>query len=158
MNEINFLIFQSYFKSYYFRYSHVFYRITTLEKYSQRQLCKWISKLVEVYVISTFLVLVGIFMFIFSEHKLSFYISIALWIALWLRYDVSDFSRDLTTEVSRGFLGGAPSFWFSTLPSFGAHELCECGHKTFLICHVTTWLMHHVTLWVGSPQPKSPTS
>ena len=39
---------------------------------SLRQLCKWISKLVTVYFISTFLILVGIFMFIFGEHKLSF--------------------------------------------------------------------------------------
>ena len=82
---------------------------------SQGQLCKWISKLVTVYFISTFLVLVGIFMFIFGEHKLSFYISIALWLR---RYDVFDFSRDLTIEVSRNFLGGTPSTWFSTLPSF----------------------------------------
>ena len=82
---------------------------------SLRQLCKWISKLVTVYFISTFLVLVGIFMFIFGEHKLFFYIAIALWLR---RYDVFGFSRDLTIEVSRNFLGGAPSTWFSTLPSF----------------------------------------
>ena len=121
---------------------------------SQRQLCKWISKLVTVYFISTFLVLVGIFMFIFGEHKLSFYISIAMW---WRRYDVFDFSCDLSIEVSRDFLSGALSSWFSTVPSFGVHKPCECRYKTFLICHVTTWLMHHVTLWVGSPHPKSPT-
>ena len=85
---------------------------------SLKQLCKWISKLVTVYFISTFLVLVGIFMFIFGKHKLSFYISIALRLS---RYDVFDFSRELTIEVSRDFLGGAPSSWFSTLSSFGAH-------------------------------------
>ena len=79
------------------------------------ELCKWISKLVTVYFISTFLVLVGIFMFIFGEHKLFFYIAIALWLR---RYDVFGFSRDLTIEVSRNFLGGAPSTWFSTLTSF----------------------------------------
>ena len=72
---------------------------------SLRQLCKSISKLVTVYFISTFLLLVGIFVFIFGEHKLSFYILIALWLR---RYDVSDFSRDLTIEVPRGILGGAP--------------------------------------------------
>ena len=33
MNEMNFLVFQkSYINSYYFRYSHVLYRITPLEK------------------------------------------------------------------------------------------------------------------------------
>ena len=42
---------------------------------SQRQLCKWVSKLVTIYFISTFLVLVGIFVFILGEHKLSFYIT-----------------------------------------------------------------------------------
>ena len=47
---------------------------------SQRQWCKWISKLATIYFISTFLVLVGIFVFIFGEHKLSFYISTALWL------------------------------------------------------------------------------
>ena len=41
---------------------------------SQRQLCKWVSKLVTIYFISTFLVLVGIFVVIPGEHKLSFYI------------------------------------------------------------------------------------
>ena len=40
-------------------------------------------------------------------------------------------------EVSREFLGGAPSSWFSNLPSFGGHEPCECGHKTFWF---VTWL------------------
>ena len=130
-------------------------RLPTLKPLdSQRQLCKWISKLVAVYFISIFLVLGGIFMFIFGEHKLSFYISIALWLR---RYDISDFSHDLTIKVSCDFLGGVPSSWFSTLPSFGAYEPCECGHKTFLICHFTTWLMRHMTLWVGSPHPKSPT-
>ena len=54
-------------------------------------------------------------MFIFGEHKLFFNISIALWLR---RYDVFDFSPDLTIEVSRNFLGGTPSAWFSTLPSF----------------------------------------
>ena len=106
---------------------------------SLRQLCKWISKLVTVYFISTFLVLVGIFMFIFGEHKLSFYISIAL----RLRRHV--------------VLGRAPSSWFSTLPSFGAHEPSECGHKKFLICHVTTWLCIKWPsgrgLLILSPQP-----
>ena len=38
----------------------------------QRQLCKWISKLVTIYFILTFLVLVGIFMFIFGETSFPF--------------------------------------------------------------------------------------
>ena len=78
---------------------------------SLRQLCEWISKLVTVCFISAFLVLGGIFMFIFGEHKLCFYISIALWLRRW---DVFDFSHDLTLKCHVS--------WFSTLPSFGAHE------------------------------------
>ena len=38
---------------------------------SQRQWCKWISVLLTVLLISTLLVLVGIFVFIFGKHKLS---------------------------------------------------------------------------------------
>ena len=56
----------------------------------QRQLCKWVSKLVTIYFISTFLVLVGIFVFILGEHKLFFSISTALRLRT---YDVFDFFR-----------------------------------------------------------------
>ena len=119
---------------------------------SQRQWCKWISKLVKIYFISTFLVLVGIFVFIFGEHKLSFYISTVLWLR---KYDVFDFPFDHTIEVSRDFLGGAPSSRVSTLLSFGGHGPCECGDKTFSICHLTMWLMCHLTLLVGFPGLKS---
>ena len=52
----------------------------------------------------------------FGEHKLPFYISTAPCLK---KFDVFYFSRDHTIEVSRDFLGGSPSFWFSTLPSFG---------------------------------------
>ena len=114
----------------------------------QRQWWKWISKLVKIYFISTFLLLVGIFVFIFGEHKLSFYISMVLWLR---KYDVFDFPFDHTIEVSRDFLGGAPSSWVSILPSFAGHGCCECGDKTFLICHLTMWTMCHVTFLVGVP-------
>ena len=67
-------------------------------------------------------------MFIFDKHKLFFYISTSLWLR---KYDGFDFSRNHTIEVSRNFLGGAPSSWFSTLASFGGHRPCECGDKTF---------------------------
>ena len=78
-------------------------------------------------------------MYIFDKHKLSFYISPALW--LW-KYDGFDFWRDPTIEV---LFGWEPSSWFSTLPSFGGHGLCECGDKTFwldtLPCDwCVTWL------------------
>ena len=98
------------------------------------------------YFISTCSVLVGIFVFIFEECKLSFFISTALWLR---KYDAFYFSPDNTVEVSRGFLGGAPSSWVSTLPSFAGHGPCECGDQTFLICHVTTWMMCYVTFWLG---------
>ena len=104
-------------------------RLPTLKPLdSQRQLCKWISKLVAVYFISIFLVLGGIFMFIFGEHKLSFYISTALWLR---RYDISDFSHDLTIKVSCDFLGGVPSSWFSTLPSLVLMNLVNVDIKRF---------------------------
>ena len=95
---------------------------------SQRQLCKWVSKLVTIYFISRFLVLVGIFVFILGEHKLSFYISTALWLRT---YDVCDFSGDHTIEVSHEFLGGVLSFWFSSLPSLGATVLVNVEIKHF---------------------------
>ena len=49
---------------------------------------------------------VGIFVFIFGEHKLYFYISMALWLR---KHDVFYFSRDNTIEVSRDFVVGVPS-------------------------------------------------
>ena len=115
--------------------------------------CKWISELTTIYFISTFLVLVGIFVFLFGERKLSFYISTTLWLR---KYDVFDFSRHLTTEVSRDLLSGAPSSWVSTLPSFGDHGPCECEEKTFLICHLTMWSMRIVSLCIWLPRLKSP--
>ena len=77
-------------------------------------------------------------MFIFGEHKLSFYISIVLWSC---SYDVFYFSRD--------FLGGAPSSWFSTLPSFGGHEPCKCGHKFFFF----TWPRDWCVKWLCGLSP-----
>ena len=62
--------------------------------------------LVTIYFIATFLVPVGIFVFIFGQHKLSFYISTALRLS---KYDVFDLPRDYIVEVSHEFLGGAPS-------------------------------------------------
>ena len=67
-------------------------------------------------------------MFILGKHKLSFYTSTALWLR---KYDGLDFSRDHTTEVSCDFLRGAPSSWFSTLPSFGGHGRCKVDIKRF---------------------------
>ena len=121
---------------------------------SQRQWCKWISKLVKIYFISTFLVLVGIFVFIFGEHKLSFYISTVMWLR---KYDPFDFPFDHTIEVPRDFLSGASSSWVNTLPNFAGHGPCECGDKTFLICNLTIWSMCHMTLFVWIPCSKSRT-
>ena len=121
---------------------------------SLRQLCKWISKLVTVYFISTFLVLVGIFMFIFGKHKLSFYISIALWLR---RYDVFDFSRDLTIEVSRDFLGGAPHPDSAPYQVLGLINLVNVDLKYFWF---VTWSHDWCVTWpsgwgplILSPQP-----
>ena len=72
------------------------------------QINSYINKfLVMIYFISTFLALVGIFVFILGEHKLSFYISTALWLRT---YDVCEFSGDHSIEVSHEFLGGVLSF------------------------------------------------
>ena len=105
-----------------------------------RQLCKWISKLVTVYFISTFLVLVGIFMFIFGEHKLSFYISIALWLR-----------RHVVLACPLILIQHLVTLWVwsphpkSPQPAkFGTHRPCESEDTTFFICHVrgrcVTWL------------------
>ena len=99
---------------------------------SQRQWCKWISKLVKIYFISTFLVLFGILVFIFGEQKLSFYISTALWLR---KYNIFDFRFDHIIKVSRDSLVTHPEsapyqvlgamglvnveikrFWFVTWP------------------------------------------
>ena len=89
---------------------------------SQTQWCRWISELVTIYFILTFLALVGIFVSIFGEHKLYFHISTAMWLR---KCNVFALSRDHTIEVSRDVLDGAPSSWVSTLPSFGCHRPCE---------------------------------
>ena len=70
---------------------------------SQGQLCKWISKLVTIYFISTFLVLVGIFVFIFGEHKLYFYISTVMRLrkCISVQYDFYLIRRDLALETFR---------------------------------------------------------
>ena len=52
-----------------------------------------------IYFISAFLVIVGTFVVIFGEHKLSIYVPMTLWSR---KYDAFDFSRDYTT-VSRDF-------------------------------------------------------
>ena len=105
----------------------------------QRQLCKWVSKLFTIYFIST---LVGIFVFILGEHKLSFYISTALWLRT---YDVCEFSGDHTIEVSHEFLGGVLSFWFSSLPSLGATVLVNVEIKHF---QFVTWRRDWCVMWL----------
>ena len=91
---------------------------------SQRQLCKWIFKLVTIYFTSTFCH----FCVYFCQAQLFFYILTRLRLRI---YDGFDFSRDYKIEVSRDFLGGTPSSWFSTLSDFGGHGPCECGDKMF---------------------------
>ena len=71
---------------------------------------------------STFLLLVGIFVFIFGEQKLYFYISTVMWLT---KYDMLDLSLEHTIEVSCDVLDGASSSWVNTLPSFGGHKRCE---------------------------------
>ena len=72
-------------------------------------------------------------MFIFGEHKLSFYISTVLWLR---KYDVFDFPFDHTTEVSRDlrdhvvdvsydFEDEISSSWATTLQSLGSAGLVK---------------------------------
>ena len=81
-----------------------------------------------VYFISTFLVLVDIFMFIFGEHKLSFYISIALWLR---RYDVFDFSCDLPLKCHVNFWVGPPHPDSATYQVLGVMNLVNVDIKRF---------------------------
>ena len=64
----------------------------------------------------------------FGKGKLSFYISTALRLK---KYDGFDFLRDHTIEVSRDFLGGAPSSWINTLPVLGTMDLANVEIKRF---------------------------
>ena len=102
---------------------------------SQTQLCKWVSKLVTIWFISTFLVLVGIFVFILGEHKLSFYFT-------QLKCHVN-----FSVEFPRPSSAPYQVLW--------AMRLVNVEIKPFLICHLTTWSICHVTLWLGFPHPKS---
>ena len=64
----------------------------------------------------------------FGKGKLFFYISTALRLR---KYDGYDFLRDHTIEVSRDFLGGAPSSWINTLPVLGTMGLANVEIKCF---------------------------
>ena len=92
---------------------------------SQRQLCKWVSKLVTIYFISTFLVLVGIF-----------------WVYSWR---AQAFRLHHTIEVSRDYFGETPSFWFSTRPSFGGMGLVNVQIKRFWFI---TWQRDRCVTWL----------
>ena len=81
-----------------------------------------------VYFISTFLVLVDIFMFIFGEHKLSFYISIVLWLR---RYDVFYFSRDLPLKCHVNFWVGSTHPDSATYQVLGIMNLVNVDIKRF---------------------------
>ena len=95
---------------------------------SLRQLCKWISKLVTVYFISTFLVLVGIFVFIFGEHKLFFYISVTLWLR---RYDIFGFSCDLAMKCHVTFWMSPPHPDSAPYQVLGLMNLVDVDTKCF---------------------------
>ena len=64
----------------------------------------------------------------FGKGKLFFYISTALRLK---KYDGFDFLRDHTIEVSRDFLGVAPSSWINTLPVLETMGLANVEIKRF---------------------------
>ena len=67
-------------------------------------------------------------MFIFGEHKFSFYISTVLWLR---KYDVFDFPFDHTIEVSRDFLDGPPHPESAPYQVLGAMGLVNLEIKRF---------------------------
>ena len=95
---------------------------------SHRQLCKWISKSVTIYIISTFLVLPGIFMFIFGQHKLSFYILIALCLK---RYDVFDFQVTAQLKCRVTFWEDTPHPDSASYQILGIMDLVNVDIKRF---------------------------
>ena len=113
---------------------------------SQRQLCKRISKLVTIYLISTFLVLVGIFVFIWASTGFPF---TSRRPCAWINMTFFIFHVTTQSKCHVSPPGGFPSSWFSTLPSFGGLGPYECGDKTFLTWHVTTWSMCLWLCWWG---------
>ena len=118
---------------------------------SMRYLCKWISKLATIYFISTFLVLVGNFMFIFGERKLSFYISTALWLR---KYDFSDFKKTTQFKCHVTFWVGLPQPNSALYQVLGTMGFVNVEIKRFDVSldHLTDC---HLTLWVGFPHLKS---
>ena len=135
---------------------------------SQRQLCKWISKLVTIYFISTFLVLVGIFVFIFGEHKLSFYITqLKCHVTFWVEFPCPDSApyqvlwamRLVNVEIKPFLIWHLTTWsivtwlcgWGSLILShhtatFKVHRPCESGNITFFIDHMITILNYDVAL------------
>ena len=106
---------------------------------SQRQLCKRISKLALIYFISTFCW--HFCVYFWQAQAFLLHLDGPVVEKIWR----CDFSRDHTIEVSRDFLGGALSSWFSTLPSSGDHGSCKCGDKTFWL---DTWPRDWCVTWL----------
>ena len=105
---------------------------------SQRQLCKRISKLVTIYFISTFLVLVGIFVFILASTSFPF---TSRQHCGWRNMTFLIFH--MTTQW---LFRWVPLILIQHSTTFWGPGPCEYGDKSFLTWHVTTWSMCHVTL------------
>ena len=120
---------------------------------SQTQWCRWISELVTIYFILTFLALAGIFVSIFGEHKLYFHISTAIWLR---KYNV--FVCHVTTQLKYHvtFWVGPPHPEPAPYQVLGATGLVNKVIQYFWNFHATTSSMCHVTLLVRSPHSKSP--
>ena len=109
---------------------------------SQRQLCKRISKLVTIYFISTFLVLVGIFVFILANTSFPF---TSRRLCGWKNMTFLVFMWPHNWSVT-WLYGWVPFILIQHLTKFWRPGTRHRGDITFLTWHVTTWLMCHVTL------------
>ena len=106
---------------------------------SQRQLCKWISKLATIYLISTFCWHFCVNVWQTQAFLLRLNDPVIeeiwwFWFFTWPHYwNVCD------------FLVRASSCWFSILANFGGRWPCECGDKTFWL---DTWPHDQCVTWL----------
>ena len=106
---------------------------------SQRQLCKWISKLATIYFISTFCW--HFCVHFWQAHPFLLHLDGPVVEEIWR---VWFFTWTHNWSV-RWHFGWGPCTWFSTLTSFGGRGPCECEDKTFWY---DTWPRDQCVTWL----------